>query len=339
MIGGSTPRRLEEISALYRQLGGLLAAGSGLHDALRTVQAAPPSRTFRTPLARLMHALENGARFKEALEQLGGRVPDLDLALVHAGETSGTLDRTVHLLADFYQERSRGARTLFAELAYPAAILHLAIILFPLERLTDMLWQGEVWGYLGSKVVMFGSLYGGALLIFFATGTHRPPAVRARIERVLNRIPLIESIRRPFVGARVSAALAMLLKAGVSPGQGWTVAGLASGVPSLADAAGRAAEQMQAGRAPSTVIADLPGMPLDFVRRYATAEATGTLDEALAQMTQEYRAVASIRLTQVARWVPRLIYLMALLAVAYRMITTSSLGTLASSAVGEVLAR
>ena len=62
-----------------------------------------------------MH-LGDGYTFAEALQRTGTWMPEFDVSLLEAGEKSGRLDACLKLLANYYQERSRLARSVINEM-------------------------------------------------------------------------------------------------------------------------------------------------------------------------------------------------------------------------------
>ena len=79
-------------------------------------------------------------------------LPAFDLALIKAGESSGGLDVCFRFLTEYYTERARLARQILSDLAYPAFILHMAILIFPTGLLIRLVWQGDVVGFVQAKL-------------------------------------------------------------------------------------------------------------------------------------------------------------------------------------------
>src|SRR5215471_10794157 len=130
-----TPGQFAKRAEFYNQLGQLTGAGLGLIRALEQLKSHPPARSYQAPLRRLLEELNHGFTLTEALRRLGQWVPEFDLALLHAGETSGRLEACFRLLADYYRDRARLARQVLTDLAYPLFLFHFAIFIFPFPRL------------------------------------------------------------------------------------------------------------------------------------------------------------------------------------------------------------
>src|SRR5437588_705766 len=130
-----TPGQLARRAEFYHQIGQLTSAGLGLIRALEQLQRSPPDRSYRPPLQRLLKRLAEGYSFSEALRTMGPWLPEIDIALIQAGEQSGRLESCFRLLADYYNDRARLARQMIANLAYPVGLLHFAIFIFPFPTL------------------------------------------------------------------------------------------------------------------------------------------------------------------------------------------------------------
>ena len=107
----TTPRRLDHVSEVYHQIGGMLTSGVTLVQAIELVRNAPPSRSLREPLSRVLDDLKQGFTFSEALDHRGHWLPEFDIALIAAGEKSGRLDGCCHRLSEYYKERAKLVRS------------------------------------------------------------------------------------------------------------------------------------------------------------------------------------------------------------------------------------
>jgi type II secretory pathway component PulF len=318
----ATPRFLARRAELYHQLGSLTAAGVGLITAVGMLIKSPPSPAFRQPLTQLLQQLELGATFGDALSRLGPRwMPRFDLALLHAGEMSGRLDSCFRQLASYYEERAQMARQILSELAYPAFILHFAILLFPVSLLTRLVWQGDVVGYLMAKIALLGPCYAALLILLYLGQAQRGEWWRSALEQALRCIPVLGVARMNLALSRLSTSLEGLLSAGVSIVESWPLAAAASGSPALRRVVRGWTPQVEAGQTPAEVIRQSGAFPDLFANLYATGEMSGQLEETLHRLSQHYREEASRQLQAIARWTPRLVYFGVVLLVAYQVLS------------------
>jgi type II secretory pathway component PulF len=317
-----TPRQLTVRAELYQQLASLTVAGVGLIDALEMLWKSPPSRSYREPLASIINQLKQGSSFGDALDALGNAwLPSFDVALIRAGEQSGRLDHCFRLLSDYYQERARLARQVMSELAYPALIIHVAILVFPPGLLAKLFWEGEVWPFVWSKISVLIPLYIGVLfLVYLGQGRHGL-LWRSAIERLLRAVPILGSARQSLALARLSVALEGLLSAGVSIIEAWELAAAASGSPALQRTVFGWKHQVAGGKTPAEAVRESGSFPDLFTHLYSTGEMSGQLDETLRRLYVHYQEEATRKLHALAQWMPRIIYMAVMLVIAYYVIT------------------
>jgi protein transport protein HofC len=317
-----TPRQLEHRAELYHQLAALTSAGIGLIAGVDMVRQAPAGRFLRKPLDRVHQALEQGATFSDALAT-GQRawLPTFDLALLDAGEKSGRLDRCFRLLSDYYTERARLARQILSELAYPAFILHFAILIFPTSLLVRLVWQGDVTGFVTAKLALLVPFYLVIGLGVYAAQSSRHGWWRSVLEWVLRKVPLLGKARANLALARLSMALESLLSAGVSIIEAWPLAAAASGSPALRRAVLGWNSNVLAGQTPAEAVRESGAFPDLFTNLYSTGEISGQLDDTLARLHRHYAEEGSRQLRLVAQWTPRLVYFAVVLLIAYQVVS------------------
>lgn len=316
-----TPRELTRRSELYQQLASLMSAGVAMIQALEMIGRNPPARSFRQPLTRLIASVTQGATLTEALLGLGRWLPSFDLALIQAAEQSGRLPECFRSLANYYIERAQLARRVLADLAYPLFILHFAICIFPISQFVRLVTQSEVFGFLGAKFLVLAPAYAMVFLLIVACQGQRGERWRANVERALRWVPVLGAARRNLALARLSAALEALVSAGVSLFDSWELAAAASGSPALRRAVHGWQGALRSGETPAELVARTSEFPELFANLYQTGEISGRLDDSLRRIHLHYQEEGSRKLHSFAQWMPRLIYLAILLAVAYQIVS------------------
>ncbi len=73
-------------SEFYHQLGTMCEAGLSLPQSLETLDRSKGFRAYQQRLKDWREAIGRGETFAEAVSHSRGEVPDIDLALQHAGE-------------------------------------------------------------------------------------------------------------------------------------------------------------------------------------------------------------------------------------------------------------
>jgi type II secretory pathway component PulF len=317
-----TPRSLAQRGELYHQLASLTAAGIGLIAGLEMVAAGANNRSLRKPISRIVEALNQGAGFTDALRSSGTAwMSAFDLALLEAGEKSGRLDICFRLLAGYYEQRAVLARQVLADLAYPAFLLHMAILIFPVQWLTRLVWKGEVLGFVAAKAAILVPAYIAVFLLIYFSQGRRNVTWRALLERLCRAIPVLGTARLNLALARLSVALESLLNAGVSIVEAWPLAAAASGSPALVRTVDNWQPQVLGGQTPAEVLRESGAFPDLFASLYSTGEKSGQLDDALRRLHQHYQEEGIRKMHAFAQWTPRLVYLIVVLLIAYQVIS------------------
>jgi len=312
-----TPGQFSQRAEFYHQLGQLTAAGVGIPSALEHLRRNPPARSYRQPIGQLIERLNQGYTLSESLRALGSWLPEFDVALIHAGEQSGRLDSCFRLLGDYYTDRTRLARQLIGDLAYPAFLLHFAIFILPFA---EFFKTGNWVVYLAQTVGVLIPLYGLVLAMIYAAQSKHGETWRSWMESLFRVVPVLGKARRDLAIARLSSALEALLSAGVSVLEAWELAATASGSPALLRTVLAWRPLVDAGQTPAEVVRTSPRFPELFANQYATGEVSGKLDETLRGLHRYYQEEGSRKLHALARWTPRAIYLGVMLMIAYRVV-------------------
>ena len=312
-----TPGQLTQRAEFYRQLGQLTAAGIGLPAALQQLYRSPPDRSYRRPVGQLLQMLTDGNTFSESLQALGSWAPAFDIALLHAGEHSGRLDACLRLLADYYTDRARIARQMIADLAYPVFLFHFGVLIFTfLKLIRSTGWVGPVAQMLGILL----PIYAVVLLILYAAQSRHGERWRGLVESLLDPVPVLGKARHYLAISRLSAALEALLRAGVTIIEAWELAAAASGSPALRRTVLSWRPQVEAGQTPAEVVNASGRFPEMFAHQYATGEISGQLDDTLHRLNQYYQEEGSRKLHLVSQWVPRAVYLLVVVLIAYHIV-------------------
>lgn len=313
-----TPGQFTQRAELYQQLGALTGAGVGLLRALDQLERHPPSRAFRSPLRALILQLGQGCTVTESLRHVPGWLPEFDIALIDAGERSGRLEACFRLLADYYTDRARVTRQVLADLAYPVALFHFAIFIFPFA---DFFLSGNWLNYLLKTFGVLGPIYVVVAALIYAGQSKHGERWRALIEMVLRPVPVLGTARHYLALARLAAALEALITAGVTIIEAWELAGNACGSPALRRAVATWKADLQGGQTPAECLNRCRRFPEMFANLYTTGEVSGKLDESLRQLQRYYQEEGTRKLHAVATWVPRLIYLLIVLLIAYKIVS------------------
>ena len=316
-----TPRQFAQRAEFYHQLAQLVSAGVGVLPAIEQLQRHPPGRSFREPLQQLLAELAQGRTFADSLRQLGAWLPEFDIALIDAGERSGRLDACFRLLANYYNDRASVTKQVISQLIYPVGLIHMAALVFLIILpFAKSQFNASIPFLLFKAALALAPLYLITALILYATQSKHGEKWRALIESLLRPVPLLGTARHYLAIARLAAALEALINAGVNIIEAWDVAANASGSPALHRAVAAMKPQVVAGRTPAEVLREHSVFPDLFANLYQSGEVSGKLDETLKRLYTHYQEEGTFKLHAFAQWMPRLIYGLVALMVAYYVI-------------------
>lgn len=310
------PSQFTQRAELYHQLAQLTMAGLGLMRSLEQLKKSPPSRSFRTPIQRLLDQLQEGYTFGEALQRVAW-LPAFDISLLQAGEHSGRLDQCFRLLAEYYTGRAKIARQVIADLMYPAFLLHFAVFILPFPKFFQ---TGNATIYLAQTLGVLVPIYVIVLILIYAAQSKHGERWRSMVEKAIHPVPVLGTARRYLALARLAASLEALISAGVNIIEAWDLAATASGSPALRRTVQGWKPALLSGSTPAEVVTSSRRFPELFANQYASGEISGKLDETLRRLHQYYQEEGSRKLHAVAQWTPRFIYLVIVLMIAVRVI-------------------
>ncbi|MBT5926861.1 MAG: hypothetical protein HOH33_09595 [Verrucomicrobia bacterium] len=305
-------------SEFYHQLGTMCEAGLTLPQSLETLDRSKGFGSYQRRLKSWREAIGRGETFGEAVAHSKGDVPDFDLALLYAGENSGRLDDCFRSLSEYYKKRADNIRESRGILAYPAFVFHFAVLIIPFPTLFQ---TGNVAAYLSSTLGILIPVYVLLFALSWAFNGTRALAWRRMIEAVLRFVPFLGAALKSLALSKFCLALESLLNAGVSVSGAWTTAAQASGSPALLAEVKSFPEAMDRGSTPSEWLETASFFPELFKMSYTNGETSGRLDENLTRLRKVYDQEGNRKLRMFSQWLPRLIYLGMVVALAYYIVS------------------
>ncbi len=254
--GGSGALTRQEVTNITRELATMLGAGQDLDRALRFLVETAPNRRVAEQLGALRDEVRDGSQLGAALARRPRSFSRLYVGLVRAGEAGGTLCQTLERLADLMERERSLTATIRSALIYPVLLIVSAIGAVAL-LLTQVLPQfvplfEQNGAHLpastqflisaGDAVSNYGIAALGVLLALIVLGRAalREPGIRLGFDRLKLKLPLLGTLTREIMAARMSRTLGTLLQNRVSliPALGIVrdVLGNEAGVRALDDA-------------------------------------------------------------------------------------------------------
>jgi len=295
---------LEARSAMYRELGALLAAGIPLDDAFELLMGSEGPARAHNLIAGMRDKVREGASLADALGEASDSVTPFERSIVEAAERSATVESMLDQLADFLDDQQNIRERVQAALIYPSIVVTVGIcvailmlgLLIP--RAGEMAAGAELPALtvfmvaLGAWLKKWGLLLLAAVaagIAWFRARLRRLPLFRRRWERCLLRLPLFGKGYGLLVNLRFCRTLAILIRGGVSIMEAFSLAGRATGSRWVAARAAEESESLRHGSRLSDAVARIAPLAESVPGWIRVGEAGGDLARLLEHAGTRYQ--------------------------------------------------
>ncbi len=316
MTPGATHKHL-----FYSEMAKLLEAGFDIRKAAAVLRDTRLPAAQALLLRNLDQGLESGESIATAFGNDSRTITDLERSIIGAGERGGKLAPAFQHLADYFGMLASARNEMIKGMIYPLIVLHLGVVI---STVPTALMQGDQTPsqILGGLVVNLLVCYVVALVIFLAIrAVLKMTPDHPGIDGMINRIPWIGKTRSNLAMARFCRVYHSCLLAGIPMSETVKVSSDASH-SGLIRKAGKNLEQVaKEGNSlgPAFVAAD--AFPKAFARSYMTGEEAGTLDKDLARWSKVFQDNSESAARTMAVMVPKLLYLMIMLFVGWKIVS------------------
>ena len=116
------------------QLSTYIKAGIPLTDGVRVLAQQDKRKKYRSLYKSLIYELTTGQTFSEALRRQGAAFPALLVNMIKSSEMTGSVEKTLDEMSEYYQEIEDTKKAIIGAVAYPAVVMvfALGIVIFML---------------------------------------------------------------------------------------------------------------------------------------------------------------------------------------------------------------
>lgn len=300
MFGQSADAR----SRFYRNFASLINAGVPIIEALESLSQGLKDRD-RSFYEAFLQFVRSGQPLHRAMAQF----PPLDRALVRVGEVNGTLTETLRYLANYYEERHALGRSFRSALVKPAFLIVASVFLGDLPKLVAGEFTLRL--YLLRTLPPIAVLVGcGIVLIEYTSRTDGA---------YLRKLPMIGKKAEKFALERFFLCLELGIRSGCSLDTALDLASAMVASPKLKLAVTQTrARQTKLGFAGA--LTQTRAFDERYLADLRTGERAGQLDEACFRIRKDLREQNLETIEQFKDWMPKFIYLLAALYVAWGIV-------------------
>jgi general secretion pathway protein F len=299
-------------AVLTRELAVLLEAGLQLDQALSLLHRSASKPAEAALLAAILSKVQGGAAFSEALGAEGSIFPPDYVAMVRAGEASGTLAPVLERLADQLERSHKLKVQVQGQLIYPA-VLTLAAIGSVVVLMTVVVpafaplfaEAGRDLPPITRAMIAFagatklGGPWLAAILLGFAlwvSRRNREHPVRRALDKAILAVPILGPLRTRLEAARFCRTLGTLLANGVALVQALTLSRAALGNEVLAEAIERVTDGVRRGLPVNRCLRSEAAWPSLMAELCQVGEETGRLAPMLLKLADMFDEEAGQKL-------------------------------------------
>jgi general secretion pathway protein F len=299
-------------AVLTRELAVLLEAGLQLDQALSLLHRSAANKVESALLAGILAKVQGGAAFSEALRAEQRIFPPDYVAMVRAGEASGSLAPVLERLADQLERAHKLRVKVQGQLIYPAVLTLAAIGSVAILMTVVVPAFAPLFAEAGRELppvtramiavadaTRLGGPWLAALLLAAAlwiSRLDRAHPVRRGLDKILLALPILGSLRTRIEAARFCRTLGTLLANGVALVQALTLSRAALGNGVLSDGIGRVADGVRRGLPVHRCLRAEPAWPALMAELCQVGEETGRLSGMLLKLADMFDEEAGQRL-------------------------------------------
>ncbi len=296
----------KELMVMFRQLATLISARVPMVSALDTLADQSSNRYLRIILKEIEDDVEDGASFSESLEKHPTVFEPLVINMLRAGEVSGTLQRSIEVVAENIEKNYQLSAKIKGALFYPGFVLTAAVIIgflvvtFILPKLSGLIrdmgvtipWYTEVLMWIGDFMQMY---WWAVLLVFFAAGLSfyyyiNTAAGQGDWNRVVLKLPVFGNLMKYVYITRFSENMSSLLNGGIPIVKALIIVSDVTGNLVFREVILHAAEEVKTGGAMSKVFLRSPVIPPIVSQMIKIGEESGAVAKVLDGVASFYRS-------------------------------------------------
>lgn len=287
-----------------RQLATLIGAGLPLSQSLHTVMEQTDNKKLRAVVEDIVTAVEGGKSLSDSFSKHPEVFDKVFLALIAAGEASGTLDDSLRRIAAQQEKDAAIMSKIKGALTYPLIVLFvifgvMAFMLFTVVPQVEKLYEdlNKTLPFLTQIMVTAADFLGqfwwlviiilGVAIYFFLQYLKTEGGISFKDNLKLN-VPLFGKMFRKLYMARLARTGQTLLSTGVAMLDMLRITSEAVNNTVIAGSIDRAAEKVKGGKALSTALQPeeyiLPLVP----QMIKIGEQSGKIDEMMGKTAQVY---------------------------------------------------
>ncbi len=306
LIGRFQRVSFDEIVNFTRQLATMIVAGLSIPDSLTILRTQTTNKMFSQVLMDIEHNIVGGGNLGDSLNRYRQYFSPIYIALVRAGESSGTLDTVLTRLANNLEAQREFRAKIIGAMVYPAIIIvgMVAVVFIMMTvvipKLTDLYkdfgitlpWTTQLLISTSTLFVQFWWLM-ILTMIFVVWGVNRwrkTDAGEHVIDSFLVKIPLLGELIKKIILVEFTRTLAMLIASGIHIIEGLRILRDSLGNVLFREAIDHVAKSVEKGLPLGETFGQHEIFPPILSQMMKVGEETGKLDETLEKLSTYFQS-------------------------------------------------
>ena len=297
---------LTEIVNFTRQLATMMVACLSIPEALTILRTQTTNLKFAAILENIEHEIVGGSSFADTLGKYPELFPPTFMALIRAGESSGTLDRVLTRLADVMESEREFRSKVQGAMIYPAIILvGMTVVVFIMmtvvvPKLTTLYKDFNITLPVTTRILiavstffvhfwwlMIGIIIGGAVLF---RRWRKTPEGELIVDSLVFKLPIFGNLQKKTMLVEFTRTLGMLIASGVHILDGLRILQESLGNVLFRNAIGEIAKRVEKGFPLGDTFAQYAVFPPIVSQMMKVGEETGKLDDTLTKLSGYFQS-------------------------------------------------
>ena len=331
-------RRRRLLLDLTRQLGTMINAEIKLTEALEVLIAQTSDDKLAQAVQNIRDQVISGETLADGLKQYSEWFDPTYVAMVHIGEVTGNLGRSLSLLSTFLAKKQRLDAKIKSALTYPAilVVISLFVIVFLMTvvvpNITRIIVESgrEVPGItrflMGFSDFLISWWYlvllGLGVIWYFFSRSLQSTKGRLYFDQLLLRIPVLGDLIRQSVVARFTSTLAALIRSGMPMAESLKIVAQVTGNAIMTGAINRARERIIAGADIATPLRESNVVDPAVAHMISVGERTGELESMLVTIAETMEENTDVSVQRISAVIEPLVIVVMAVVVGFIMFAT-----------------
>ena len=298
--------RFGDIVNMTRQMSTMITAGLQVPEAINLLKRQSVNPAVIELLNGIYRDLQGGGNLANALKKYPKQFSTTYIALVHAGESSGKLDKVLARLAENLEKDLEFHNKVRGALVYPAIIVTTMMVVFAILMIVVVPKLGELYVDFGQDLPLATRILQGMsdfsvhfwwlVLILFIGGSYtfakwkQGPVGKRVWDGLLLRLPLFGRLQQEMILVEFTRTLGLLVGAGVHILDALNI--LIEAVDNIyfKDALKDITKKVEKGLPLGQLFAQYQIFPAILVQMVKEGEETGKMDESLIKLSTYFES-------------------------------------------------